>query len=40
MKKELTEESIQNYLDYLVSIRICYGNERCHEHFKYCNERS
>lgn len=35
MKKELTEESIQNYLDYLVSIRICYGNERCHEHFKY-----
>lgn len=35
MKRELTEKSIQNYLDYLVGIRMCYGNERCHEHFKY-----
>lgn len=35
MKKELTEKSIQSYLDYLVNIRIWYGNKRCREHFKY-----
>ena len=36
MKRELKEENILNYLDYLVQIKIAYGSERCTEHLKYC----
>ena len=36
MKRELREENILNYLDYLVQIRIAYGSDRCVEHMKYC----
>ena len=35
MKKELKEENILNYLDYLVQIKIAYGSDRCAEHLKY-----
>lgn len=36
MKRELKEENILNYLDYLVQIKIAYGSGRCAEHMKYC----
>lgn len=36
MKRELKEENILNYLDYLVQIKIAYGSDRCAEHMKYC----
>ena len=36
MKRELQEENILKYLDYLVQIKIAYGSDRCAEHLKYC----
>jgi hypothetical protein len=35
MKRELKEENILNYLDYLVQIKIAYGSDRCAEHLDY-----
>ena len=34
-KKEITEKTIEHYMNYLLNIRICYGSARCMEHLKY-----
>ena len=36
MKRELKEEDILSYLDFLVQIKIAYGSARYAEHLKYC----
>ena len=35
-KKPLTEQTIQTYLEYLVSIKLCYGTAVCKEKFSRC----
>lgn len=34
-KKDITEKTIESYMNYLLNIRICYGSRRCMENLKY-----